>query len=240
MKTLTIPITEIKNGIFDFQPNKQFRAEWCLDLHGFLSRNGFKERLDKINLHIQKYPLMSEKMKNKLYWISGIAAILVVVIALTIIITSVPKYPSMSSSNFNSNASYQGPDYDAATTGTITVEALIAGLTFLAKYKIDQKADELAKNFEKNLKLLLAEYNNQDNPTANWKFVWRSVLSHISFEVNSISKGSIKGKAVPKYVEQAEIVLEISDALSTLTANTVRVNQEITMITDFKGITTSN
>ncbi|KAF0550216.1 tetratricopeptide repeat protein 40 [Gigaspora margarita] len=204
MKTLTIPITEIKNGIFDFQPNKQFRAEWwCLDLHGFLSRNGFKERLDKINLHIQEYPLMSEKMKNKLYWISG-------------------------------------PDYSAASTGTITVEALIAGLTFLAKYMIDQKADELAKNFEKNLKLLLAEYNNQDNPTANWKFVWRSVLSHISFEVNSISKGSIKGKAVPKYVEQAEIVLEISDALSTLTANTVRVNQEITMITDFEGITTSN
>ncbi|CAG8724530.1 33007_t:CDS:1 [Gigaspora margarita] len=184
---------------------------------------------------------MSEKMKKKLYWIRGILATLVVVIALIIITTSVPKYMislSTSSSNFNSYASYKSPNYNAATASTVTVEALIASLTFIAKYIIDQKADELAKNFEKNLKILLAEYNNQDNPTANWKFVWQSVLFHLSFEVNTISKGSIKGKAVLKYVEQAEIVLEISDALSTLTADTVRVNKEITMITDFEGTTT--
>ncbi|CAG8457082.1 3886_t:CDS:2 [Ambispora leptoticha] len=34
---------------------------------------------------------------------------------------------------------------------------------------------------------------------------------------------SIKGRATPKYAEHAEIALEIHDALSDLTANTVRV-----------------
>ncbi|CAG8571409.1 44164_t:CDS:2 [Gigaspora margarita] len=86
-------------------------------------------------------------MKKKLYWISGILAFLVVIIAVIAFITSVPSYTSMSSSSFNnpqSNQTYKVSNYSATAAGTITVEAMI----------------------------IAAEYNNQNNPAANWKFVW--------------------------------------------------------------------
>ncbi|CAG8731396.1 17190_t:CDS:1, partial [Dentiscutata erythropus] len=222
----------IKSGIFDFNPDKKFKAEWCLDLHGFLTRDGFKERLDKINYHIKDYSLMSEKLKIRLYWFSGILAILVLVIASAAYQNSLSIYyrNSLSSNNLNNLDNSQPPSYENAIAITTTVEALIGALTFLAKYLIDQKSKELAKNFEKSLKYLLTEYNNQDNPTANWRFVWRSVLSHFNIEINANSEGNFKGKAVPKFVEHAEIVLEINDALSDLTAHTVRVNNESTDI----------
>ncbi|CAG8595621.1 6140_t:CDS:1, partial [Scutellospora calospora] len=215
MKTLIIPISEIKNHIFDFQPGKEFKTEWCLDLHGFLTRNGLNERLDRINFHIRDYPLMSEKTKTKLYLLSGIWATLIVVIA---VVAFNASYANYESNIYSANS--QPPDVNSAIAGTSIVEALIAALTFLARYLIDQKSKKLAKNFENNLKFLLTEYNNQDNPTANWRFVWRSVLSHFSVEANASLNGSIKGKAVPQYVEHAEILLEINDALSDLTANT--------------------
>ncbi|KAF0351280.1 tetratricopeptide repeat protein 40 [Gigaspora margarita] len=229
MKTLIIPLAELKGGIFDFNPDKQFIAEWCLDLYGFLTRDGFKERLDKINIHIDNYSLMSEKMKTRLYWLSGILAILVIVIATAVYQASLSNYymNSFNINNLNDLNNSQPPSYENAIAITTTVEALIGALTFFIKYLIDQKSKELAKNFEKNLKSLLTEYNNQDNPTANWRFVWRSVLSHFNIEINANSDGNFKGKAVPKYVEHAEILLEINDALSNVTAHRVHVNEEI-------------
>ncbi|CAG8746021.1 11133_t:CDS:2, partial [Dentiscutata erythropus] len=206
MKTLVIPITEIK-----------------------------KERLKEINDHIEGYPLMSEKLKTGLYWLSGTMAALVIIIVVSVFYTSVG---SAAAASFASSQSYKPFSTTGAAAGSVIVEVLIFGLTYFAKYMIDQKSQELAKNFKNNLKPLLTQYNNKDNPTANWRFVWRKVLSHYSIEGTAGANGNIKGKSVPQFVEQAEIVLELNDALSELTADTVTVNKEVSKIQEEKSITT--
>ncbi|CAG8717945.1 18379_t:CDS:1, partial [Gigaspora rosea] len=218
MKKLIIPLAELKGAIWDFNPDKKFIAEWCLDLYGFLTREEFNKRLDEINLHIEKHSLMSEKVKTRLYWICGILAILIIVIAYAVYQASLSDY-YMNSFKIDNLNNFQPPSYKNVIAITTTVESLIGALTYFIKYLIDQKSKEHAKNFENKLKSLLTEYNNQDNPTANWRFVWRSVLSHLNIEISANSDGKFKGKAVPKYVEHAEILLEINDALSNLTAH---------------------
>ncbi|CAG8464402.1 12978_t:CDS:1 [Dentiscutata heterogama] len=220
MKTVILTISEVKRGCCDFTPKKKFKAKWVLDLHGFLPRDKFKERLNEINHHMQGYPLMSEKMKKRLNRLSGMLATLIGVIVLMVFVAG----------------AISGGGGAMAAAGIL--EALIVGLTIFANYRIEEKAKELARNFKNNIKLLLDDYNNRDNPTANWRFQWRTELSHYKIDAKVRSQGNITGKMEPKYVEHAEIVLEIHDALSDLTADTVTVNSEISKIPKEKIVTT--
>jgi hypothetical protein len=209
MKVVAIPLTEPEESNV-FNPIFAFKAEWCLDLHGFLNRDQFKTRLDEINTHIEPYPLMPERMKNVLYWLVGACASLIALIATFV---GISKW---SSSSFVVGAVF---------------EVVLAVATLVAKYVIELNAKNRAAAFERALNPKLKEYNRTENPTVNWKFTWRPVLDH--FDINTTVgvdlQGQtpalkIRGKATPKYLEHAEIVLEIHDALAYLTANTVTVN----------------
>jgi len=74
------------------------------------------------------------------------------------------------------------------------------------------------------MKPLFDRYNQAENPAVNWKLVWRSIITHYEINATASMTGEVKGEAIPKYAEYAEVVLEINDALSDLTASTVQVN----------------
>ncbi|CAG8832072.1 23936_t:CDS:1, partial [Gigaspora rosea] len=112
----------LKGAICDFNPDKLFIAEWCLDLYGFLTRDEFNKRLDKINIHIENYSLMSEKVKTRLYWICGILAILVIVIATAVYQASISDYymNNFNINNLNNLNNSQPPSYENAIAITTT------------------------------------------------------------------------------------------------------------------------
>ncbi|CAG8647349.1 2137_t:CDS:1 [Ambispora gerdemannii] len=194
MKPVLITLTEQE---IPGQPNHKFDAEWCLDLHGFLSRDEFTARLKEINNYIRDYPLLSERAKTFIKYACGGMGLIV---ALLILVT-----------------------ISAFQMGVIIEICLFIGY-FIAKLVIENIARGRAERFTIALNKLLKQYNEKENPTANWNLVWRSVVTHYTITTHSSWNGRVKGEATPVYAEYAEIVLEIHDALSDLTAKTVRVN----------------
>jgi hypothetical protein len=198
MKTLVIPLVEQDPNCCNcFKNDFMFKEEWCLDLHGFLSRDEFDIRLNEINNYIRNYPLMSENAKK-----------FVILISMMLIVLVAP-------------ISY------SSTTAFIVVELLLASGFIMALYQVNRIASIRVEKFNAALNDLFTRYNLRENPTANWKLRWRSVLTHYNTFTKfgtccGVSYG--RGKITPQYAEQIEIVLEINDALSDLTAQTVHVN----------------
>ncbi|CAG8772255.1 21152_t:CDS:1, partial [Gigaspora rosea] len=209
MKRVLIPLYLHSNETFcNCQPGHSFRADWCLDLHGFLSREEFAARLEQINQHVNDVELMTRKTKNLLYSISSVTTFLLIVI-LSVIIK--PKIGGLI--------------------------GLIVSLVcyFFAKYKIEKNAAERAIAFTNILNGLFARYNENENPAVNWKFWW--VTSYNNYANNKDGRAYGNGhinvlkfgrglrlRLAALFTDNALIILEINDALSDLTANTVRVN----------------
>ncbi|RIB26706.1 hypothetical protein C2G38_2064163, partial [Gigaspora rosea] len=208
MKRVLIPLFLRGNDTCcDCQPGHFFKADWCLDLHGFLSREEFAARLEQINQHVKGVELMTRKTKNLLYYTSSFATVLLIVI-LSIII---PGY---------------GP--------LIGLILSIFGY-FFAKYMIEKNAAERAIAFTNLLNDLFARYNEKETPTVNWKFWWvtsyddyannRDGKAYGNGHINVLNLGcGLRLRLAALFTDNALIILEINDALSDLTANTVRVN----------------
>ncbi|CAG8615882.1 11269_t:CDS:1 [Paraglomus occultum] len=204
MKSVTVPLVEQQVSCCDCcEPTHAFEAEWCLDLHGYLNRTEFADRLRGINNYIKDYPLLSAKTKTYLTY--AIAGLFTLILAVVLIITF---------------AASPGDNIANTAIVTIVVEFLLALAIPIGRSIVDAMAKRRAEIFTRALQPVLDQYNRQENPTANWKIVWRAVFTYFSIDVDS--KG--KGTATPKYAEHAELVIEINDALSDLTAQTVRVN----------------
>ncbi|KAF0360605.1 absent in melanoma 1-like protein [Gigaspora margarita] len=208
MKRVLIPLfLHETESCCDCQPGQFFRADWCLDLHGFLSREEFAARLDQINNHVKGVELMTRKTKSLLYSISSVITVLLIVI-LSIL---KPKY------------------------GWLIGVILSSVGYFFAKYMIEKNASERAIAFTNLLNNLFARYNEKENPTVNWKFWW--VTSYNNYannrngrafgngQINVLNIGCSLGlRLAAVFTDNALIILEINDALSDITANTVRVN----------------
>ncbi|CAG8472099.1 6258_t:CDS:1 [Cetraspora pellucida] len=193
---------------FDCQPGHSFRADWCLDLHGYLSREEFAARLNQINNHVKSVELMTYKTKNLLYFVASICAAL-----LSTIFSAIMK-----------------------SIGGVPIGFSISGiLFFIAKYKIEKNAAGRAIAFTNLLNELFAQYNKHETPTVNWKFWWvhsyeRYVTgldgrAYGNGHINKLKMGHcLSVKFAVLFAENALIILEINDALSDLTKNTVGVN----------------
>ncbi|CAG8783264.1 9024_t:CDS:1, partial [Gigaspora margarita] len=167
----------------------------------------FAARLDQINNHVKGIELMTRKTKSLLYSISSVITVLLIAI-LSILI---PKYG-----------------------GLIGVILSSVGY-FFAKYMIEKNAAERAIAFTNLLNDLFARYNEKENPSVNWKFWW--VTSYNNYannkdgrafgngHINVLKLGcGLRLRLAALFTDNALIIIEINDALSDLTANTVRVN----------------
>ncbi|CAG8532385.1 14478_t:CDS:2 [Acaulospora morrowiae] len=198
MKLLIIPVVEEKfsfKKLNYFNPKSEFDIDWCLDLQGFLTRKKFRGRLEEINQHIINVPLISRRINSFTNWSYGITTVIMFAIVFGTL-----------STGFSST----GPIV------SIVLELLASIGYFAVKAIVKDVRDRRAKLFTKTLNTLLKRYNTKDYPIANWKLVWRSVMTHYDLKMSSTSDGNISGKATPKYIEQAEIILEIHDTLSDL------------------------
>ncbi|CAG8511768.1 4800_t:CDS:1 [Cetraspora pellucida] len=209
MKQVLIPLfIHGADTCIDCQPGHSFRADWCLDLHGYLSREEFAARLNQINNHVQSVELMTYKTKNLLYYIASIGSVLLSVI-FSVIMQSATGLP---------------------------IGFSISGiLFFIAKYMIEKNAAERAIAFTNLLNELFAQYNKHETPTVNWKFWWvHSYESYVTGldgraygngHINKLKmRYGISIKFAALFADNALIILEINDALSDLTKNTVGVN----------------
>ncbi|CAG8627608.1 16225_t:CDS:1 [Acaulospora morrowiae] len=218
MKLLVIPVVEEKTSFKKlnyFNPKSEFDIDWCLDLHGFLDRDQFDARLDEINQRISKVPLLSRRIGTFANWSYGIFSTIMVIIIIYVLTSA--------------RRSLTGPAV------SIVLQFLVSVGFIAVKAIVEDMRERRAKKFTATLNVLLKEYNKKDFPISNWKLVWRPVMTHFDLKMKSTSDGNVSGKATPKYIEQAEIVLEISDSLSDLTTQTVKdkldskANHEMTM-----------
>ncbi|RIA87097.1 hypothetical protein C1645_740363 [Glomus cerebriforme] len=183
-----------------FTPTYFFDTEWCLDLHGYLTRKQLESRLEEINKIVIENPLLSERAKKGiLYGFVGFFVFLMSVII------------------FGAYTNAVG------LTGPSVMEILITIGIFIVRYLINKAAKTRSDKFSKAINEKFKEFNSSDNPVANWSLVWRNVLTHYKVEIKYTADGGMKGKSTPKYAEHAEIVLEINDALSGITKNDVRI-----------------
>ncbi|CAG8511812.1 4802_t:CDS:1 [Cetraspora pellucida] len=207
---------------FDCQPGHSFRADWCLDLHGFLSRDEFTARLNQINDHVKSVELMSHKTKYLLYFGASF-----ITTFLSVLISIIMK-----------------------SAAGILIAFVISGiLYFVAKYMIEKNAAERAIRFTNLLNELFTQYNQHENPTVNWKFWWvTSYERYVSgFDGRAFGNGHVNklefscGLSLifaALFAENALIILEINDALSDLTKNTIGVN--LTPVTNYSHPMVSN
>ncbi|RIB26715.1 hypothetical protein C2G38_2064186 [Gigaspora rosea] len=210
MKHVLIPLfLHGTDSCFDCQPGHSFKADWCLDLHGFLSREEFTARLQQINQYVQDIELMTSKTKRLLYQIAFIGAAL-----LSAIFSIVLKTISL---------------------GIFAGFSISAPLFYIAKYLIEKNAAERAIAFTNRLNELFARYNEKENPTVNWKFWWVMSYNHYANNLDGRAYGNghintlkfrcgLRVRLAALFADNALIILEINDALSDLTANTVHVN----------------
>ncbi|CAG8783168.1 19410_t:CDS:1 [Cetraspora pellucida] len=209
MKKVLIPLfLDGSDTCCDCQPGHSFKADWCLDLHGFLSPEEFATRLQQINAHVQSVELMTHKTKKLLYYVASVGVFLLSAIFSAIMrsITGVP------------------------------VGFSISGILFVfVKYMIEKNAAERAIAFTNLLNQLFAQYNKHENPTVNWKFWWvHSYEQYVTGldgkaygngHMNKLKlKFGLSVKFAALFAENALIILEINDALSDLTKSTVGVN----------------
>ncbi|CAI2193794.1 12622_t:CDS:2, partial [Funneliformis geosporum] len=180
----------MKTLLISFNQRKHsFNAKWNLDLHGFLTRDELEGRVKEINTRIRDYPLLNVRLARIVMYCS-----IVVMLLLSIVFASKSIF----------------------LFGVCFILSLIG--CFGGGYYIDGLAKRRAKIFTDAVRNLFNEYNNRDNPTANWSIEWCTTIT-----AYKAKKGSIK----PRFADYVVIELDISDALSTLTANTVYVNLPI-------------
>ncbi|CAG8622408.1 1939_t:CDS:1 [Ambispora gerdemannii] len=238
MKTVIIPLTELNPGCDVFQPCHAFDSEWCLDLHGFLSRDEFATRLKEINNYIRAYPLLSERAKTFIKYACIAVAVLIAIITIVSIYAASTRAPSYSDySSYSSKPKSSSNSF--AIAGPIIEGCLGIGY-FVARYLIQEMARRRAEKFNNAVNNLFAQYNQQENPTANWNLVWRTAVTHYTIKMKASLNGSVKGEATPVYAEYAEIVLEINDALSDLTSRTLRVNLSSEVVSTPYGLAQSH
>ncbi|CAG8543237.1 1785_t:CDS:2 [Cetraspora pellucida] len=212
MKTVLIPLfVHGSDSCCDCQPGHSFRADWCLDLHGFLSPEEFATRLQQINAHVQSVELMTQKTKKLLYYLGSIGAFLLSTIIYVIM----------------------------QSAGGVPIGFGISGILFVfVKYMIEKNAAERAIAFTNLLNGLFAQYNKHEHPTVNWKFWWvRSYENYITgLDGKAYGNGHMNNlrlsfglsvKFAALFADNALIILEINDALSDLTKHTVGVNLNI-------------
>ncbi|KAF0534171.1 absent in melanoma 1-like protein [Gigaspora margarita] len=211
MKRVFIPLfLHGGEGCFDCQPGHSFKADWCLDLHGFISREEFGARLQQINQYVQDIELMTVKTKRLLYQIALFGAVLLCII-IEIILRKPPGI------------------------GVFLGLLISFVLFYIAKYMIEKNAAERAIAFTNRLNELFARYNEKENPTVNWKFWWVTSYNHYVNNLDGRAYGNghvntlkfrcgLSVKLAALFADNALIILEINDALSDLTANTVHVN----------------
>ncbi|CAG8580813.1 14904_t:CDS:1 [Gigaspora margarita] len=208
MKRVLIPLfLHLSASCCNCQPGQSFRADWCLDLHGYLSQEEFAARLDQINNHVKGVELMTRKTKKLLYSISSVTTVLLTLI----LYIFVPVFG--------------GP------IGFI----LSSFGYFIAKYMIEKNAAARAIRLTNLLNDLFARYNEKENPTVNWKFWWVTSYNNYVNDLDGRAFGNghinvltlgycIRLSLAALFTDNALIILEINDALSDRTANTVRVN----------------
>ncbi|RIA82275.1 hypothetical protein C1645_835591 [Glomus cerebriforme] len=200
MKIVLTPL--IEENTLDcnyFTPTYFFDTEWCLDLHGYLTRKQLDSRLEEINKIVMENPLLSERAKKSMLYAF---VVIFVILIILIIVAALNKVIGLA--------------------GPIVVEVLITIGFFIGRYLVDKVAKIRSDKFFKAINEKFKEFNSNDNPVANWRLVWRKVLTHYKVEMKFTNNG-MKGKSTPKYAEHAEIVLEINDALSGITKNDVRI-----------------
>jgi hypothetical protein len=186
-----------------FTPKYYFETEWCLDMHGYIDRQELDIRLQEINRVVDANPLLSERAKKGLlYGFIALSFILVLFIILTVSLFG-------------------------GFVAPVVIEAINTIAFFVGKYLVNEEAKRRSERFSEAIKKLFDQYNARDNPTANWKLKWRNVLTHYKVEMNySQDNNGVKGKGkiTPKYAEEAEIELEINDALAEITECTIRLH----------------
>ncbi|RIA84300.1 hypothetical protein C1645_832489 [Glomus cerebriforme] len=200
MKIVLTPLTEEKTLDCNyFTPTYFFTTEWCLDLHGYLNRDQLDKRLEIINNIVKENPLLSDRAKKGLLY--AFAAIFIFLLLIAV--------------------------FGAKALGLaipITMEFINTAAFFIGKKLVEKAAKQRSDKFSAAINDQFKIFNNDDNPIANWRLVWRNVLTHYKIETKFDPKsGKTKGKSKPKYAEHAEIVLEISDSLSGITQNDVRI-----------------
>ncbi|CAG8728353.1 10674_t:CDS:1, partial [Dentiscutata heterogama] len=147
---------------FDCQPGHSFKSDWCLDLHGFLSRDELAGRLEQINQYVQDIELMSVKTKRLLYYIASIGALLLSLIFILMM----------------------------RGIGLAVSFSIYTPLYFIAKYMIEKNACERAIAFTNRLNELFARYNEKENPTVNWKFWWVSSYNNYANNLDGRAYGN--------------------------------------------------
>ncbi|CAB5392747.1 unnamed protein product [Rhizophagus irregularis] len=187
-----------------FAPRYYFETEWCLDMHGYIDREELDVRLEEINRTVAENPLLSQRAKKGLLYVYGTISFILLLFFI----------------------------YAASLFGRVIAPSIVSIISTIAyfggKYLVDEEAKRRSGRFSDAFKLLFDKYNATDNPTANWKLKWRNVLTHYKVEINytlennNSAKG--KGKITPKYAEEAEIELEINDALAEITECTIRLH----------------
>ncbi|RGB23205.1 hypothetical protein C1646_748269 [Rhizophagus diaphanus] len=172
-------------------------------MHGYLDRDELDIRLEEINRVVTENPLLSERAKQGLLY----AFVAITFLFLLFIIAFARLFGGF--------------------IAPVVVEAINAVAFFVGKYLINEEAKRRSERFSEAISKLFDQYNVNDNPTANWKLKWRNVLSHYKVEMNySFDNNNgvkAKGKITPKYAEEAEIELEINDALAEVTECTIRL-----------------
>jgi len=208
MKGHIIPFRQ-PYSLFDllFRPKREFKAEWQLDYHGFMTREEFDIRLEDINKHIRHLPLMTEVVRKILSYV-----VLICAIGLTIYMLRL------------------GPG-----AGTLFGLFFFFVSYFGGLYLVDHLAEQRAAQFTSALKALFVTYNNVDNPTANWRVLWVAEVSGWKTKTTSNGYGGSTSRTKPKFAEYVMIVLDISDALSDLTSNTVNVKFTSTIPNNMNG-----
>jgi hypothetical protein len=160
-----------------------------------MTREELDIRMDDINNHIRHLPLMTETVRKILVYF-----VLICAIVMTIYMAKA------------------GPG-----AGGLFALFFFLVCYFGGVYLIDYLAAQRAALFTATLNALFVAYNNHDNPTANWSVLWVTAVSGWKTKTTSNGYGGATSRTKPKFAEYVMIVLDINDALSDRTANTVHV-----------------
>jgi hypothetical protein len=221
MKSHLITFEE-PNSIFSliFKPNHSFKTEWCIDYHGYLTVSQLEDRINRINEHIKEYTIISELVADIMKWLIGIFAAVI-----AIAVTSAGTSGGSGIGGLGKRGLLDVFDL----LGVFGKGIGIGGFLYLILYKIgkfilEKFAEDRLNKFKEGMEEFFRNgYNKQDYPMAYWRVELTPVLSKYKLEMTSMSSGSAK----PKYVEQIKLYLDINDALSDLTSDTVSIKVQI-------------
>ncbi|CAB4443727.1 unnamed protein product [Rhizophagus irregularis] len=194
-----------------FNPKYYFETEWCLDMHGYLDREELEARIEEINRIVAANPLLSERAKKGL------------LIVFFLLFVTLGGFIAAGLAAQQNQQNQQNGDYVSPSV----IQAINVLAYFVGRHLVNKAAGRRSSQFSKAINILFDRYNVKDNPTANWKLKWRKVLTHYDVGMNHTSKKNSvksKGKITPKYAEEAEIELEINDALAEITECTIRLH----------------